>query len=1263
MSDSQRNLTSGARRLCRVMLVTVAGLLILTGPASGVAKPSQESGMVSIEQLKPMRLETPIVRGDRPVAVIAVPGDSYAELARSVQKAVLAATGVSLPVVVEDELTEEARRSRTVIAMGNLMISRFAERLYRMNYVHADVRYPGVGGFVVRTVHDPWGSGSNVLFLGGSDREGVARAVARFSEIVTDCRSGTLPQLLEVQFGETTRDEWFARPPDLAKRREGNAKRSNRSLMRKAGEYGLNYALSGHAEWAVAMRDAVFEHRTRPYLGWDDTHMELWYTLIGFDIAEESSALSDEDRLALTQYLLEILRGPEGVKQQTFLGALKEHAIRHNHAMLPALDAYYGGQYFGKYYGLQETKGWLRDAAAIFAGQESASKTVCDATAYESTASFPLPVIYALAEPDYGILSNGTAARGMDRLIGCIDNRMELAGNGDVYVAFPMPLLLMTNYHYRDGRYQWVIDRRRALHGGYSFGKVLRYHIEGTVLPVKPDDAVGVRAYAVDPQFYSHSEGPEGIPEPGRFDKVSFRADFDPDRQYLLLDGLTIGSHGHDDANTIIRFTDLDRVFLVDDSYDEGPNLKDHNGVTVIRNGMRSQMPGAAELLDLADLQDTGFSRTVLRDHGGTDWTRAIIWLKDEYFVIVDEVRANKPGRFDMACLWRTLGDGGLDGTTARTRQTGAEFVLDGTGGDETSITPAAAPFLRFWQKYPHCEPHINVIRQSARRDLKPGDRHTFTNLFYATNERVERAHTLDRSEGSWSLIGGDAPALAGAGLFDRAGLQIDAAAFHISSDRLAMVAGTGLAAGRPLFAADTPVSVELDLVSGECVIVCEADARVGLPGKGAIKVGGVDRAGELDGGLRWVSLTSGRHILSVGSVDAAARVALGAALERLAREGTTKADAPSATQDDDLPGLATEWRVDGDYPVTEMAAFGADGGILVGDAEGKVRLLGRDGVERWRYDLGSGITALHVAVIDGEQLLLAGSAESDLCLLGPDGRERWRMRIPHLDPALAYRAPSNWNDVGAVCVAANAEGQARIVVGLANGWLRCFDAEGGQLWETFGNARGFDQIRSAPMGKDGEALFVVTGRPSHFGTCRAYTPDGEEVGDNGLDGWARVTTRMELDAGSGAVVCGTALGNLYLLKGAELDRVWIKMLGEAVSDLAVWSPGADGDRHILAASDCGYAYRFAMSGDVDWATDLDAPVLAIRGLTGSGVVAATSGGRVHILEPKGGKRVRRADLGSGVVVLEAVDLTGDGADEILVGLGDGSVVALRARD
>ena len=451
----------------------------------------QEAGIVSIEQLKPMRLETPIARGERPVAVIAIPGDSYAELARSIQKVVLAAPGVSLPVVGEDELTEEAWRSQTVIAMGNLMVSRFTERLYRMNYVHADVRYPGVGGFVVRTVHDPWGTGSNVLFLGGSDREGVARAMARFSEIVADCRSGTVPQLLEVQFGETTRDEWFSRPPDLAKRGEGNAKRSNRSLMRKAGEYGLNYALSGHAEWAVAMRDAIFEHRTRPYLGWDDTHMELWYTLIGFDLAEESPALSDADRLSLTQYLLEILRGPEGVKQQTFLGALKEHAIRHNHAMLPALDAYYGGQYFGKYYGLQETEAWLRDAAAIFAGQESASKTVCDATAYESTASFPLPVVYALAEPDYGILSNGTAARGMDRLIGCIDNRMELAGNGDVYVAFPTPLLLMTNYYYRDGRYQWVIDQRRALHGGYDFGKELRFHIDGTVLLVKPDDAVG----------------------------------------------------------------------------------------------------------------------------------------------------------------------------------------------------------------------------------------------------------------------------------------------------------------------------------------------------------------------------------------------------------------------------------------------------------------------------------------------------------------------------------------------------------------------------------------------------------------------------------------------------------------------------------------------------------------------------------------------------------------------------------------------------
>ena len=50
---------------------------------------------------------------------------------------------------------------------------------------------------MVRTVHDPFGTGTNVLLLGGSDEQGVAAAVAWFRRQVTG-RELVLPPTVHV---------------------------------------------------------------------------------------------------------------------------------------------------------------------------------------------------------------------------------------------------------------------------------------------------------------------------------------------------------------------------------------------------------------------------------------------------------------------------------------------------------------------------------------------------------------------------------------------------------------------------------------------------------------------------------------------------------------------------------------------------------------------------------------------------------------------------------------------------------------------------------------------------------------------------------------------------------------------------------------------------------------------------------------------------------------------------------------------------------
>jgi outer membrane protein assembly factor BamB len=983
-------------------------------------------------------------------------------------------------------------------------------------------------------------------------------------------------------------------------------------------------------------------------------------------LIEESPALSDHDRLELTRYLLEVLRGPEGAYQRTFRDALEEEAsVRHNHAMLPALDAYFGGHYFRKYYGLSEAESWIRDAGRLFESQEAAFKTECDATAYESTASLPLAVLYALSEPDYAFLSNGTTARAVDRFIGCTDNRFELSGNGDVYPAFPTSLLLMANWYYRDGRYQWVVDKRRETHRERDFGKSLRYHIDGAVEPIEPVDMIGTRCFPVDPEFYRHWGGPEEIPDERRFDKISFRADFDPDAQYLLLDGLQMGSHGHDDVNAIIRFTDHDRVFLVDDSYSEGPNLKDHNAVTVFRDGLRGEVPKAAELLDLADLGRIGFSRSAARDHSGTDWIRSIAWAKDDYFVVIDDVVAREPGEFKMACLWRTLGDGAWEGPAYRTRQgfdsadAPDDFRLQGLGADRVAVTAADEEFLRIWKDYGLAEPTINVVRQGATRRMEPGDQHRFTNLFYASNSDDARSFHLRSGEAACAIVAGDATALVGSGSLQAGGVSLEAELFHLTPSRFALAGGSQLMAGAPFFASRSPVSVELDLESGDGIVVSEEATSVGLPVEGELRLDGATASGSSGDGLLWIEIEAGRHEIAASGVMPSARQALAEGVARIAESGEEPSGPPAPAPDAGADGLSLSWTRAGE--ATCLAVEGEAGPALyVGERDGRIRSLDPDGETRWTAELGAPVTALHVPDAAGVDGVFAGSEESHVAWLEPGGKARWLIQLPPLHPSMRYRAPTGRNDVGAILAVPGERQDLSVFVGTANGWLRALDVEGRQRWEHFGNARAFDQLASADLDGSGQPVVVVTGQPSHFGACYAFSLDGEQEGYNGLDAWARVTTRMRLGGGD-AVICGTALGNLYRLRGSELRKAWMLMLGDEVTDLEVCGEG-DSTR-ILVASHSGYAYAVGMDGTVDWASNLEDPVIQIRAVargTNHEIAAGCSDGRIVLLDPQGGKQIGQYTAPAAPAVLRAADLDGDGDSEILAVLADGSVLALK---
>lgn len=657
----------------------VAGNLIQNADFEGKIDPE-------IPALKPLVLQTPLVKGGVPDGIIVCSSlAAHQVLAQRVVESIRVATGTVLPIRLDNETTEADWRNTHVIALGNLMTNRLIERLYCRWYVRTDAWYPGTGGCELRTVHDPWGTGKNVILLGGSGAAGVTAATDEFLKLVQPGRDLVLEPLLNIHLSPDLSREQFARSLDdsaVEKSKAGFKRATMRSLVARAGTYAFNYYASGDPRWATLYRDCVLEHRSRGELG-DDTHMDLWYTLIGYDLVEECSALSDADRQDLTRYLLFLCRSQEGANKSWFLSAIRQNTIRHNHVMLAALDAFFGGEFFHKYYRLAEAAEWIENAAIAFRGQQDHSKTQCDANSYEAFA-VSLAMTYALAKPDLAFFESGAARTATERLLRCQDNMLYSAAYGDSWSAFEFPraLVQFANWYYRNPRYQYVLDDYFRRTGRSRWGNNPAFAIVGPA--EKPADLDGVQAIPVDPEFFTYStrKWHVNVPLEHSFDKIAFRERFEPEAQYLLLDGLNIGSHGHIDANTIIEFSEGERFFLVDMSYTEGVGAGDHNGVTVIRNGLASEPVAGAELITCADLGTTAFTRSVLHEWGGCDWTRQIFWRKGKYFIVMDETRALESGDFNVQCHWRTLGTPALESDT---------FCAEQVRTSDVEMVPASA--------------------------------------------------------------------------------------------------------------------------------------------------------------------------------------------------------------------------------------------------------------------------------------------------------------------------------------------------------------------------------------------------------------------------------------------------------------------------------------------------------------------------------------------------------------------------------------------
>lgn len=1197
--------------------LSLAAALLAALSTSSLA---QSSGLPF--KLKPLYLDTVIADDGRAMAVVAVPDDpKYGGTAESVRKAVKEAAGVDLPVRRASEMANGfgqligAPPNRNLILIAGPNSNNLLTHLSRTGYCSIETDYPGPGGSVFRTIHNPWGNGVNAILLGGSDIQGVQQAVDRFILGINEARKGestagglvvrrTMDIVLPKPASEPTDEEIKA---ELAKQRvlfkEGQQGGLFTPITRAGGAYGR----TGKEGYAKLYRDLLFleDELRREATGsydspWGGAADFLFGGLIDtWETVEESPSLSDADREKILAIILDYAHFYLGYGTTK---GMENQVLRNNHNTFTNIGFLKAGIYFDKYYKLSEARQWIENSKLCFQPHMKSFKSQEDCSGY-GWITMRHNCNYCYAASDYSWFRSGKAGLAGDLYIMTTDNLGHQATFGDVggWTGNGQAALWLTlNDVERKGRWAWAI---RKVKGSLEPGTTVH-----GVEPVEPTDLFGVQCRVTEPMFYSLFKGRYPAPPQERtFDKISMRTSFDPDKPYLLLDGINYGYHGHQDGNSILRLTDRNRIWLADCDYIKSlPRY--HNSMLILRDGQTGRIPTFAECELVADLQNTGFTSTTLRDYAGTDWRRNIIWDKGGVFVVIDEVVAKEANDFSARCLWQTLGMPKLEEHLFQVSQKGATFSI--LNLDEARLRYSDdAEMGKNWAGYPYADPVVHTLQQVQTKKLGAGESICFINVLASTvgmeAPRAERvnAHSV--------LIGeADDQALVGMGVNKRpsygepmVGLVTDAQVYWISKKRIALGGCTGLDTfWGPKFSSRRPISIEFD-TEGNAELIAPEDTTLSISNPINVRMDGrlvKARTGSFSD--PWLmDVAAGRHRLS--------------GLPTFRVELPKPSPAPA--QDQGVP-MGSRKLVEAQQaaPGAKILSLTANAnGVFAGRADGWLQSVSGD--HRWSVDVGDAVTAVWVGKLatspltpplkrEGDTRIAAGTSKGKIILLDMYGQKLWDRQLPVYKaiPLVEYFTSADLSG----------DGNRALIIGSDNWHHHAYDSAGNELWNYI-SIRGSTCGTAVDLDGDGKQEAVVG---TEYNQIHAINPDGTRKWSLSRIGGPRISAILPVsfaDASPG-VVFGGAEGTVYAYD-AEGKQKWNYGTGDEVTCMA--SAGS----MILAGSRSFSVTAIDNAGERVWRTDLGEPVLsmALADLDGddaSEIAIGTEDGHVVVMNLKG---------------------------------------------
>jgi len=499
-------------------------------------------------QLKDLHLTTDLVRDGKTNITIIVPASGlYDEQATRLQQTIKEITGMMTPIATDDSPDSKVPLRSNLIILGNRSTNCTIGELYNRFYTLLDLRYPGPEGYVVRTLHNPFGAGHNIILVGGSDLKGVDTAtdVLIGKLQASNANSGFLSigWLAEIHLGKN-----ITLPKDIREMEIWEASAGYGST----GYFGWN-SISKHAafyymtgdefhsreflrkafpdEQAKTEIDEIdgerIENKDDPLAG--PYHYNAHLMILFWDLIEESPAFTDEERLRVANAFARQLNHRKG---EGIYGRMKQlPSVGSRHGQWSAISLYCLGRYFQKDYPNSIWKHCMEAAKLHFAPlhQNAWVSGENDNLFWYNTAIAPV-LVYMLLTGDREPLRNGvlnTLLRGQEILS---SGRQPDWALNSAAISFLHQAAHLT----QDGR--WLTYRNRTGVNLNVFRLGQSFWPEESLQVQPPTDLAGRWSINQLPEPMWQARG-SGLPLQESFQFGSFRSAPDDTEDFILIDG------------------------------------------------------------------------------------------------------------------------------------------------------------------------------------------------------------------------------------------------------------------------------------------------------------------------------------------------------------------------------------------------------------------------------------------------------------------------------------------------------------------------------------------------------------------------------------------------------------------------------------------------------------------------------------------------------------------------------------------------------